>query len=126
MNDFTNDIPKYRKKSTARPPAKAKHKHVYEACFVEYPLDWWSKLHERKRYVPHLAFSSYCPICGKIGDVDRDRWFTAVKKYFGDGSHIESVKTEEAERELNPTTRTLPVFKIADPFVKFVDIDKEN
>lgn len=122
MNDISNDIPKYRKKSTARPPAKAKHKHVYEPCLIEYPLDWWNKPHERKRYVPHLQFSAYCPVCGKIGEVDRERWFTTVKKYNIGRPYLESVHTEEAKRELNLTTRTLPVFKVVDPFAKFVKI----
>lgn len=122
MNDIPNDIPKYRKKSTARPPAKAKHKHVYEPCLIEYPLDWWNKPHERKHYIPYLQFSAYCPVCGKIGEVDRERWFTTVKKHNGICIYLESVYTEEAKRELNPATRTLPVFKVADPFAKFVKI----
>ena len=90
MHDIQNDIPKYRKKSSARPPTKAKHKHAYEPCLIEYPLDWWNKPHERKRYVPHLQFSAYCPVCGKVGEVDRERWFTTVKKHNGAHSYIES------------------------------------
>ena len=40
MKDFTNDIPKYKKKSTASPPAKAKHKHEYVPCLIEHPWAW--------------------------------------------------------------------------------------
>lgn len=125
-NNFNNDIPKYRKKSAASPPTKAKHKHEYVPCLLEMPLDWWNKPHERKKYVPHLEFRSYCPICGKIGDVDHDRWWTTVRKVDGGGRrYIECVKTVEAERELNPCTRTLLVFKVDSPFTKFIEISKE-
>lgn len=123
MTDYINDIPKYRKKSTASPPAKSKHKHVYEPCLLEFPWRWWKKPHEKDYDTPKLEFRSYCPVCGKVGDVDLDRWRTTVKKYHeNSGSYIEVANTEEAERELNPATRTLPVFKVEDPFAKFVEI----
>lgn len=126
MNNIPNDIPKYRKKSQAKPPAKAKHKHVYEACLIETYRFWWSKPHERDN-VRVLHFSSYCPICGKVGDMDHDRWYMRVVKYHENGSsYLESVHTEEAERELNPTTRTIQLFKADTPFVKFVEIEKEK
>lgn len=125
-DNFNNDIPKYKKKSTASPPAKAKHKHEYVPCLIEHPWAWWAKPHETGQSKRVLSFRSYCPICGKIGDVDRDRWWTTVKKVDGGGRrYIESVKTAEAERELNPCTRTLLVFKVDSPFAKFVDIGKE-
>lgn len=114
MNNIPNDIPKYRKKSTAKPPAKAKHKHVYEPCLFEQLELWYCKPHERKSNKTNLKFGSYCPICGKAGDTDHDRWWTTVKKHNGMFSYLERVHTEEAERELNPATRTLPVFYIGD------------
>lgn len=130
MQDFTNDIPKYRKKSTAKPPTKAKHKHVYEPCLFEYPEQWYLKPHEQKRcgdgqVKTKLRFSSYCPICGKTGDCDYDRWHTKVERNNGVFSYLETVYTEEAEREINPETRTLPVFKVGGWGEKFVDISKE-
>ena len=64
-NNFNNDIPKYRKKSTAKPPAKAKHKHEYVPCLIEHPWAWWGKPHEREQSKRVLSFRSYCPICGK-------------------------------------------------------------
>lgn len=124
--DIPNDIPKYRKKSTAKPPAKAKHKHVYEPCLLEQLEDWYCKPHERKTHKTRLRFRSYCPICGKVGGLDKDRWITTVKKRNGMFSYLEQVYTEEAERELNPSTRTLPVFYIGDQWSpKFVDIGEE-
>lgn len=126
MIDIPNDVPKYKKKSTAKPPAKAKHKHVYEPCILEQLEEWHRKPHERKTNETHLRFASYCPICGKVGDTDVDRWRTYVKKHNGFCSYLETVLTEEAERELNPMTRTLPVFYIGDQWrPKYVDIGEE-
>lgn len=127
MIDIPNDVPKYRKKSTAKPPAKAKHKHVYEPCLFEQIEMWYAKPHERKSNRTRLTFGSYCPICGKVGDTDTDRWFAHVKKHNDMFSYLETVYTEEAERELNPTTRTLPVFYIGDEWrPKFVELKEEH
>lgn len=123
MINIPNDIPKYKKKSTASPPAKAKHKHVHEPCLVESPVDWYQKEHERKGET-RLSFRSYCPICGKTDSPDYDRWETLVKRNRGVMSYYERVPTEEAERELNPETRTLPVFYSDSPWPKFVEIDR--
>ena len=126
MDYITNDIPKYRKKSTARPPAKAKHKHEYEPCLLEQLEEWYCKPHERKTNKTRLMFASYCPFCGKTNSPDRDRWWTTVKKNNGMFSYLESVHTKEAKRELNPATRTLPVFYVGSEWrPKFVDINKE-
>ena len=124
MNNIQNDIPKYRKKSQAKPPKKSKHKHVYEPCLLEVPLEWYAKPHERTGKTL-LKFKSYCPVCGKIGDMDRERWWTHVENHNGMFSYLETVYTEEAERELNPITRTLHVFKVGDYFAKFVEIGEE-
>lgn len=125
--DIPSDIPKYQKKSTARPPAKAKHKHVYEPCLFEQLELWYCKPHERKSNKTWLKFGSYCPICGKVGETDYDRWRTVVKKHNGVCSYLERVPTEEAKRELDPATRTLPVFYIGDQWrPKFVDIGEDE
>ena len=123
--NIPNDIPKYRKKSASRPPTKAKHKHIYEPCLFEQLELWYYKPHERKSNKTYLKFGSYCPICGKVGETDHDRWRTTVKKHNGVCSYIERVPTEEAERELNPATRTLPVFYIGDQWSpKYVKIEE--
>ena len=125
--DIPNDIPKYQKKSTARPPAKAKHKHVYEPCLVEQLELWYCKPHERKSNKTMLRFKTYCPICEKVGPQDTKRWWTSVKKHNGFCSYLETVPTEEAERELNPATRTLPVFYVGDQWSpKFVELEEDS
>lgn len=127
MINIFDDIPKYRKKSSVKPPKKSRHKHVYEPCLIEIPTLWYGKPHERAQSrTTYLNFKAYCPICGKLESGDQDRWFRSDKKFHSDGtSYIEVSKTEEAIKEINPTTRTIPSFKVDSPFDKFVDIVKE-
>jgi hypothetical protein len=125
MIDIPNDVPKYRKKSRARPPAKATHKHVYEPCLLEEFVEWYLKPHLRKSDETKLEFASYCPVCGKVGDMERDRWWTTVKKHNGSHSYLEHVYTDEGKKELDPATRTLPVFRVGEEWnCKFVNIEE--
>ena len=121
--NYEEEIPRYRKKSKAKPPKKSKHKHVYEYCIIERPADWYKKEHERSGEVK-AEINTYCPICGKVGDVeDWDRW---VKHEPNDGRpfrYLIPTPTEEYAREKNPETRTLPTFWSEDIFPKFVDIE---
>ena len=53
---YTNDeIPKYKKKAI-KTVKKSKHKHIYKDCLI----------HDANSRMYHK--SSYCSICGKIGD----------------------------------------------------------
>lgn len=122
MNDIPNDIPKYKKKSAAKPPAKAKHKHMYEPCLISRPDEWYLKEHLRsgKR---KFDFRAYCPICGKLDYLDdKSRWYKKVERCHGTFNFLETVLNDEGEREMNPETRTLPYFEIEDMFEKFVKI----
>jgi hypothetical protein len=121
--DYLDEITPYKKKSTTKPPKKAKHKHLCEPCVISYPRDWHQKQHlrggERK-----LAIDSYCHTCGKImGLKDRERWY---KHEVLKGFSYCSVETEECLRELNPETRTIPLFEIDDPFAKFVPLEESE
>lgn len=122
--NFSDDIPKYHKKSHKKPHKKADHKHLCEPCIIERPADWYKKEHERSGEV-HPEFYGYCPICGKITAYcpDRDRWYTTIKKHSGMFSYLETVPTEEGARELDPATRTLPTFAADDCFVKNVELE---
>ena len=114
-----NDIPKYKKASQAKPPKKAKHKHLAEPCVIIYPRDWHTKEHLRSNE-KSTTIDCYCPICGKImGLQNRERWY---KHEVLKGFSCWSVETEECLRELNPETRTLPTFEIDSPFDKFVSL----
>ena len=122
--NFTEDVPKYRKKSTKKPPKKAKHKHLCEPCVIERPADLYKKEHERSGEIKPDIYS-YCPICGKIGDFrpDKDRWYTTVRRQGVAFSFLETVPTEEGARELNPATRTLPTFRVYEYCPKTVDLE---
>lgn len=106
--NYTDDTPKYKKKSKKNPPKKADHKHLHELCVIEYPQDWYNKEHVRSGKLRTVLYR-YCPICGKITDTKES-----------------AVALEERTRELNPTTRTLPTFRVDSPFAKFVELEEEN
>lgn len=77
------EIPKYKKSTEgniSKSNRKAKHKHQYKECLIQYPISFAGK----DRIQTHLC--SYCIICGKIGDRVKD---SIVKDY---------VKSEEYSR----------------------------
>lgn len=122
--NFTDDIPKYKKKSQAMSPKKAKHKHLYEPCIIEIPSEWYKKEHERScEMTPH--FNAYCPICGKVASHNpyNDRWWTKEECYNGAVHYYKTVSSAEGARELNPETRTIPTFRTDDAFPKFVNLE---
>ena len=122
--NFTDDIPKYRKKSQAKPPKKTDHKHLREPCIIETPSDWHKKPHERSGEMkPH--FYAYCPVCGKVTgyNPDKERWWVREERFNGAIHYLETVPTPEGARELDPATRTLPTFRVDDIFPKFVDLE---
>ena len=63
--------------------------------------------------------SAYCPICGKVGNIDLERWYVHMR----DLSGCWSEPSEEAKRELDPATRTLPTFRVKNPLVKYVEVN---
>lgn len=122
MNYFDDETPRHKKKSQAKPPKKASHKHVFEPFILEYPKDWYKKPHEQSGE-KCAQFYGYCPMCGKVGYIDDSCWWTSAKKCRNGFRYYDRVPTEEGVRELNPETRTLPIFFSDNPFVKFVDIN---
>jgi ribosomal protein L33 len=118
---ISDEVPKYKKKSKVKPPKKTGHKHTYKPCLIEYPEQFYLKEHDRNDKT-RLRFASYCTVCGKVGGMDHDRWYVSVKHSDGDRSWIEVDLTDEAKRELNPETRTLPVFQADCWLPKFINI----
>lgn len=60
-----NEIPKYLKSTESnisKSNRKSKHKHQYEECIIRYKFSFMGKNNL------HTQLSSYCTICGKIGD----------------------------------------------------------
>lgn len=122
MREFEECLP-YKKKSQTRPPKKSKHKHEYKPCVLEYNDLRFSREHGVVYDRPAARFDRYCPVCGKLGGLtatDIERWYT--HRYAS--RWVEACFTEEAERELNPDTRTLPTFWVDDPyFPKYVEVN---
>ena len=97
---------------------KASHKHLNEPCVLEYPANWFMKGYVSDKM--RAAIRGYCPLCGKVNTVDNyERWYVSEKTLYGLTHEV----TEEANRELDPATRTLPTFRVKDPFAKFVEVD---
>lgn len=119
------EMMRYRKKSRTKPPRKATHKHLNEQCILEYPANWFMKEHEQGIKMT-TSFSGYCPICGKVGEADIERWYVHRRGFGNAHSFVWNEPTAEAERELDPDTRTLPTFRVKDPFVKFVEVNNDE
>ena len=123
--DYVEEIPRHKKKSQVKPPKKAKHKHDYEPCVLEFNGCRISREHGITYDKSEAIISAYCPVCGKVGALpDMERWYAT--RYI---SHpvfhriIESYETDECKRELNPETRTLPTFWVEDRwFTKYVEV----
>lgn len=119
---YTEEIPRYKKKSKAKPPKKSKHKHMYEPCVIERPVDWYMKEHERSGVIK-AEIGMYCPVCGKAGSItDVDRWYQkepTQSKWIT----CRTIPTEECILELDPTTRTLPTFWTDEIFPKFFKLE---
>lgn len=130
MNDKTSaleyeDITRHRKKAQHKTPKKSKHKHIFEPCILEQPIDWYKKEHERSgEKCSRIGY--YCHICGKLGDFqEKERWYQCKLVDYLLFNTYSNEPTEECERELNPLTRTLPTFFVEDYFQKFVEVKEE-
>ena len=110
IKDF-DEIPKHRKKkesNTSKGNRKTKHKHEYVECLIRYPFMFCGE----KRLMTYL--SSYCTICGKIGDRVKDSIVNPegceTKRYSGDELYDEFKDK-------------LPVFVLNDFSEKYVPVN---
>lgn len=113
--------PRHKKEAQTRAPKKSNHKHHWEQCVLEFERQSFS-MARGVVLVPDRSFCAYCPVCGKLnyGATDRDRWW-----YHPDAYHC--VHSDEALRELDPKTRTLPSFHVDDPLrTKFVEVEEAS
>ena len=122
--DYEEEVQHNRRKkiSKAKAPKKSGHKHAYEPCVVEYPANWFMKEHERGPQM-RADIMDYCPVCGKLAAPHQtERWWVRGRSIAG----FWHDPSEEALRELDPATRTLPSFVIEDPFARSVNIKGAN
>ena len=120
MDTERDDVPRYKKKKAKKTPVKSDHKHESANCVFEVESIRFDKIHG---IVPatRLVIGTYCPICGRI----RSSWNEA---YWTPGDRLDTGAwrsghwSEEAEKEFDPETRTLPFFQIKDFFTqKYVE-----
>lgn len=112
VNVGDEEIMRHGKKSSKRPPTKAKHQHDYQSCVFEYV---GIKYDKAKGFVPgavEYMLGARCSICGKIGE-NGHSWYRWVPMKPGcpAGRHE---PTAEANIQLNPKTRTLPTHHLDD------------
>lgn len=120
--DYLDETMPYKKKSKRRAPAKAKHKHDFQPCIFEYEGIQFDSAHG---VIPKEKemFGDYYVVCGKIGHRSDNRWMERVPTSIRGVFSFEY--TEEAKRELNRGTRTLPTFRLKDIWAqKFVQIER--
>lgn len=115
QNEYKNDIPKYKKKmesDTSKSNRKSKHRHHYEECLIQYKFSFGNK--NCIRTEP----SSYCTICGKIGDrfkEDKSIVNTPIGKCY---SLIADEELYERYKD------KLPVFFVEDSFANYVILEQ--
>lgn len=107
-NQFEELTP-YKKKKKKKVPKKANHKHDFKNCVYVQDLPSYNQVQGFAATKTIIGLGSYCSICGKIN-------LETPKEYLiGQKPHIFlflSELTEEAKKELDPTTRTIPTFTI--------------
>lgn len=65
MDNFNQEIPKYKKNTgsnISKIKKRSKHKHQYKECIIRYKFSFMGNDNL------HTELSSYCSICGKIGN----------------------------------------------------------
>ncbi len=112
-----DEFPRYRKKSTKRPPKKSDHKHEYTYGVFHYHIKTPFGFNEE------FKIGTFCPVCGKIGgrgDLEKDGWLENTAQ----SPWLCMEWSDQAKKEFVASTRTLPYFEISDFFTqKFVDVD---
>lgn len=131
-NQEIQEIPKYLKSkqsNTSKSKAKSKHKHYYEECLIQNKWNLKSNTftQEEKECI-HTSLSSYCTICGKIGDKFKEDK-SIVKDYRRTvdtpiGKCYSLINDEELYEKYHDK---LPVFFVEDIFKeKYVDLEQKN
>ena len=123
-----NDVQKHKKKSKKKPPKKAKHKHEYVPCVLWRNGLVFDKAHgPQYTGAPQKTIGTYCPVCGKIGDTYNWDWMTIVEDPdppHPNISHRVYDWNDEAKKQFDEETRTIPIFKTTEYFQKFVDLEE--
>ena len=127
MNNFDQEIPKYRKNTgsnISKIEKKLKHKHQYKECLIQYNMKIGLI---SKPTALTTSLGSYCTICGKIGDRFKEE-NSIVKDYrriveTPIGRCYQMISSEELYEKYH---NKLPVFYIDDPFANYVVLEREK
>lgn len=118
---YEEDIPRYKKKAKKKSATKANHKHYFEPCVFK--MDE-TRLDEARGFVTdraaRLCIGTYCPACGKVGDTYADKWYINLGKSWPPDP------TDEAKRQLDEKTRTLPCFYLGGWFTKYISLEERE
>lgn len=122
MNDF-EEISVYKKKkasNVSKSKKKSNHKHDYQECLIEYPLENYLKNDQFKEKVS-VCNATYCKICGKLND---SKFHNAIKEWNESLNHFvyRSLTNEERKEQY----KDLPYFKIKTPFQDYIPISEIN
>ena len=122
--EFEQEIPKYHKNTgsnISKISKKSKHKHNYEECILRYESNYFGK------HNIYTRLSSYCSICGKIGEKLKD---SIVKDYHRTGMLSNGIKYHSiisGDELFEEYKDRLPVFHIDDNTNKrYVNLDEND
>lgn len=122
--EFEQEIPKYHKNTgsdISKISKKSKHKHNYKECLLRYESNYFGKNNI------HTRLSSYCSICGKIGEKLKD---SIVKDYHRTGMLSNGMKYHSiisGDELFEEYKDRLPVFHIDDNTNKrYVNLEENN
>lgn len=122
--EFEQEIPKYHKNTgsnISKISKKSKHKHNYEECILRYESNYFGK------HNIYTRLSSYCSICGKIGEKLKD---SIVKDYHRTGMLSNRIKYHSiisGDELFEEYKDRLPVFHIDDNTNKrYVNLEENN
>lgn len=125
MDNFDQEIPKYRKNTgsnISKVKKKSKHKHQYEECLIQYKSIFIGKTHL------NTSLYTYCTICGKINERFKENK-SIVKDYIREvnspiGKCYSRISGEELYEKYNDK---LSVFFVEDIFKeKYVDLEQSG
>ena len=123
-----NEIPKYKKptkSNISKSNRKAKHKHHYEECLIQYNMKIGLI---NKPSILITSLGSYCTICGKIGNrFKKDKSIVKDYERTVDATVGKCYQIMTSEELYEKYHNKLPVFFVEDIFKeKCVDLEQNG
>lgn len=77
---FEEEVPKYRKKSTAKGQPRSKHKHEYEVVLLKTNFEMNDFKTGKPKIIEHLRPTKVCTICGRVDYVVNDSKYYVLNR----------------------------------------------